>query len=324
MEKKRVHSNKPQISVGDVFKTNCYGDVEVIEYLNANKIKVKFIVDGYQRYTTSGNLQKGKVKNPTIPTIEHAGRASKNVCIGGIYKNTNGLQFKVVEYTDAKNVKVEFESGYITNCSLQRVRDGGISDNFSPSRFQGYLGTLVGVEVKNVAKTKEHIHWSSMLARCFCEEYQDKYPTYKGTTICEEWLNFTVFAKWCREQPEFLLGHRVFLDKDILNKGNKHYSPNTCTFVPHAVNTLFTKADASRGKYPIGVSYCTTRNTITACVRIDKRTKYLGRFANATDAFYAYKKAKEVYIKELAEKFKTVISNECYLAMYRYEVEITD
>jgi len=321
---KRIHTTKPQIKVGDVFKTNCYGDVEVIEYLGANKIKVRFEVDGYERYSTSGNLQKGKVKNPNIPTITHAKRLTKTVSIGEIYKNTNGLPFKIVEYTDASNVKVEFESGYMTTCTLQRVREGNISDNLSPSRFKGYLGTLQGIEVKNVAKTKEYAHWSSMLARCFCEEYRNKYPTYEGTMVCDEWLNFTVFAKWCREQPEFLLGHKVFLDKDILNKGNKLYSTETCTFVPHDVNTLFTKADASRGKYPIGVSYCTTRNVITACVRIDKRTKYLGRFESATDAFYAYKKAKESYIKEIADKFKSVISKECYLAMYKYEVDITD
>jgi hypothetical protein len=321
---KRIHTTKPQIKIGDVFKTNCYGDVEVIEYLGANKIKVRFEVDGYERYSTSGNLQKGKVKNPNIPTITHAKRLTKTVSMGEIYKNTNGLPFKIVEYTDASNVKVEFESGYVTTCTLQRVREGSISDNLSPSRFQGYLGTLQGIEVKNVAKTKEYAHWTSMLARCFCKEYRSKYPTYEGTIVCDEWLNFTVFAKWCREQPEFLLGHKVFLDKDILNKGNKLYSPETCTFVPHDVNTLFTKADASRGEYPIGVSYCTTRNVITACVRIDKRTKYLGRFENATDAFYVYKKAKESYIKEIADKFKSVISKECYLAMYKYEVDITD
>ncbi len=320
----RTHTTKPQIKVGDVFRTNCYGDVEVIEYINANKIKVKFKVDGYERYSTSGNLQKGKVKNPTIPTITHAKRLTKTVSIGEVFKNTDGFSYRITEYFDANKVKVEFESGYTTICSLQRVRNGGISDNFSPSRYRGFLGSLEGMGAKNVATTKEYAHWSSMLARCFCDEYKKKYPTYEGTTICEEWLNFTIFAKWCREQPEFLMGHRVFLDKDILCKGNKHYSPDMCTFVPHDINTTFTKADARRGEYPIGVSYCTTRNVITACVRIDKRTKYLGRFDNAIDAFCAYKKAKESYIKELAEKFKPVISNECYLAMYRYQVEITD
>lgn len=321
---KKVHTNKPRIKVGDIFKTNCYGDVEVIEYTNANKIKVRFKVGGYERYSTSGNLQKGKVKNPTIPTITHAGRATRTIDVNEIFKNTDGYSFKIIEYVDSANVKVQFESGYVTTCSLQRVRNGNISDNFSPSRFKGFLGSLEGMDVKNVATTKEYAHWSSMLTRCFCEDYKKKYPTYDGVTICDEWLNFTSFAKWCNAQPEFLMGHKVFLDKDILCKGNKHYSPDYCTFVPHDVNTLFVKADASRGKYPIGVSYCTTRGAITACVRIDKRTKYLGRFENATTAFFAYKAAKEAYIKELAEKFKSIISNNCYLAMHKYKVEITD
>ena len=43
------------------------------------------------------------------------------------------------------------------------------------------------------------------------------------------------------------------LDKDILIKGNKEYNPNTCCFVDIRLNSLFTKDNAMRGKYPIGV-----------------------------------------------------------------------
>ena len=43
------------------------------------------------------------------------------------------------------------------------------------------------------------------------------------------------------------------LDKDILVKGNKIYSPDTCCFVPKEVNTVFTKRQSKRGDYPIGV-----------------------------------------------------------------------
>jgi hypothetical protein len=49
------------------------------------------------------------------------------------------------------------------------------------------------------------------------------------------------------------------LDKDILYKGNKIYSPDTCVFVPQEINALFVKNDANRGDLPIGVFYTLTK-----------------------------------------------------------------
>ena len=40
--------------------------------------------------------------------------------------------------------------------------------------------------------------------------------------------------------------------------------------------------------------------------------------------FNAYKESKEAYIKIIADKYKGVISDEIYNAMYKYQVEITD
>ena len=52
--------------------------------------------------------------------------------------------------------------------------------------------------------------------------------------------------------------------------------------------------------------------------------KYLGLFPNQQEAFYAYKKAKEKYIKEVADLYKNIIPQKVYDAMYSYQVEITD
>lgn len=43
------------------------------------------------------------------------------------------------------------------------------------------------------------------------------------------------------------------LDKDILFKHNKIYSPEKCCFVPSCISCLFTKSDKARGNYLIGV-----------------------------------------------------------------------
>ena len=118
------------------------------------------------------------------------------------------------------------------------------------------------------------------------------------------------------------------LDKDVLVKGNKTYSPNTCVFVPQNINVLFTKCNKARGKYPIGVSFYKDRNKYQAHCKIfsngKSKQKNLGYYNNIDDAFYAYKQFKEDYIKQVADEYKDNIPNKLYEAMYNYKVEITD
>jgi hypothetical protein len=47
-------------------------------------------------------------------------------------------------------------------------------------------------------------------------------------------------------------------------------------------------------------------------------------FKNQIDAFNAYKKVKEEYIKEVAESYKHIIPEKAYYGLINYKVEITD
>ena len=97
-----------------------------------------------------------------------------------------------------------------------------------------------------------------MINRCFYEKIKEEHPTYKNVTCSEEWLLFENFYEWLHLQENFDKWYnedKWCLDKDILVKGNKIYSPKTCCLVPQNVNTLFTKKNANRGKLPIGVFY---------------------------------------------------------------------
>ena len=114
------------------------------------------------------------------------------------------------------------------------------------------------------------------------------------------------------------------LDKDILIKGNKIYSPNTCIFVPQSINTLFIKSDKSRGNLPIGVYYKKQNKKYIAQCKINNEKKYLGSFDTSEEAFQAYKQFKEHYIKQIADEYIELIPQELYDAMYNYEVEYED
>ena len=142
--------------------------------------------------------------------------------------------------------------------------------------------------------------------------------------MSDKFKSYEYFYEWCHNQIGF--GECGFqLDKDLLVKGNKVYSENTCVFIPKEINILLTKRDASRGKYLIGVSWNKTGNAFKARVSKNKgRSEYLGSFKTELEAFNAYKEAKESFIKEQAEKWKGKIDERAYNALMSYEVDITD
>ena len=92
------------------------------------------------------------------------------------------------------------------------------------------------------------------------------------------------------------------LDKDILIIGNKHYSPETCVFVNHVVNTVITDRTATKGDYPVGVSLDKVNNKLKVQCRCYGKIKYLGRFAleNEREASRCYKDAKHKEIIRIA------------------------
>jgi hypothetical protein len=114
------------------------------------------------------------------------------------------------------------------------------------------------------------------------------------------------------------------LDKDILFKGNKIYSPETCVFVPSDINILFTKTNAKRGDFPIGVTYNKKVGKYQSRCNVNSKLIHIDFFNTPEEAFFAYKIFKEKLIKHIANKYKDKIPNNLYEAMLRYEVEITD
>jgi hypothetical protein len=120
----------------------------------------------------------------------------------------------------------------------------------------------------------------------------------------------------------------MHLDKDILVKHNKIYSPETCIFVPQTINLLFTKQDKKRGDSPIGTSPRNGKYEVN-CSLINPQTgkskqEYLGLYDTQEKAFEVYKYYKEKNIKEVADYYKEHISQKLHNAMYKYEVEIND
>ncbi len=250
--------------------------------------------------------------------------------------NNQGCLMKVIDYKISKDVTIEFQDKYKTQIKTywRAFENGEIKNPYHP--------TVCGVGItgnkypacENSKDSKEYKAWCEMIRRCYDETLKNKYPTYQNTTCCEEWLLYENFYEWLHKQENFdrwYNGNRWAIDKDILIKGNKIYSPDACCLVPQNVNALFTKSNAQRGILPIGVSK-NNQNSMYRAITIygkdnnkSKATSY--NYPTPGDAFYlGYKPAKEAYIKRIAkeEYDKGNITEKCYNAMMNYEVEITD
>lgn len=84
------------------------------------------------------------------------------------------------------------------------------------------------------------------------------------------------------------------MDKDILFPGNKVYSPETCVFVTQEVNKFLTDSGATRGQWPVGVTYHRRDKIFEAKCQsgVEGLRTYLGRFSTPEEAHEAWRKEK--------------------------------
>lgn len=170
--------------------------------------------------------------------------------------------------------------------------------------------------------SESYLRWHDMIHRCYNVKFHMSHPEYADCTVCEEWLNYSNFKVWFDQNK--IAGMKLDLDKDILFKGNKEYSPATVAFVPHEINTLFLTGKRSRGDLPIGVYYDNERNKYRAEMSFMGKTIKLGRFDTPESAFARYKEYKEDFIKDMAEQYKDILPDKVYQAMQKWKVEILD
>ena len=250
-------------------------------------------------------------------------------CVGKVCKSKSSGDFKILKYNDSANVEIQFlNTGFEATVELVQVKRGNVKDPHVPSVYGvGVIGTKYPSKV-NGRNTKEYDLWYSMLRRCYSDKYQKKQPTYKGCGVSDNFKSYEYFYDWCHKQIGFDNdgnGNPFQLDKDLLITGNKVYSETTCVFLPQEINQVLTKSTASRGEYLIGVYWSKTHKAFAAQVSKSKGKKeHLGFFKTELEAYNAYKKAKEAFVKEQANKWKGKIDERAYEALINYTVEITD
>ncbi len=171
---------------------------------------------------------------------------------------------------------------------------------------------------EQLQKNEIMTYWHNAHNRCYGK---NKKNCYKDCTMCEEWLNDKdSFISWVNENYYTVEGETMCLDKDILVKGNKVYSPDTCIFVPSRINDMLggiSKKNKKNSDLPIGV------------LQVGNRYKanikgYRNSHETIEEAFKDYKKHRESYIISVADEYIDKIPYKLYEALCNYTIDITD
>lgn len=159
--------------------------------------------------------------------------------------------------------------------------------------------------------------WNGMMRRGYCEKLKRRNKTYRDVRVCGEWLTFSVFRSWMEKQD----WEGKELDKDLLSRDGKIYSPETCRFIKSSLNKLLNSQLSSRGKYKQGVCYHKKSGKLSSAVRFNSKVQHLGLFVSESDAFSAYALRKSEIIIGEAEKIN---DPKIKAALYEKAKELVD
>lgn len=154
--------------------------------------------------------------------------------------------------------------------------------------------------------------WADIVKRCYSKKKQIKNPSYVGTSMCDEWMDFKVFSDFYKNNLPNINNIDFNLDKDLLQQNikNKIYSPETCVFLPKSVNTFLANKYSNNTSGYTGVRWRKDKNKWQASIGTKEiKTKHLGYFKNIEEASMAYQSARAIE----AEKVKSYLRSLNYL-----------
>ena len=164
-----------------------------------------------------------------------------------------------------------------------------------------------------LTQTQAYMIWYNMRNRCTDLK---EHPAYEGCAMCEEWqLDRQACYNWVFKNYYKVGNEQMDIDKDILVKGNRVYSPSTCCFVPHSINMEFT----APFMFP---PYQQDESTGMWYIRTPRNESFKG--ATIDDAIASYIPHREAELKAIADKYKGKIPQKVYDAIVNWKLTIDD
>lgn len=228
------------------------------------------------------------------------------------YKNlypVTELQYQEIKDRWEKNDSVsEDEIMEIVNQKEYKQKNWKQSQYVRTYNKKGYIG-MDDIDYHSDAWSR----WINMMQRCYSKKIHTYKPYYKKCKVCEEWHNFSNFKMWY--DKHYIQGKKVDLDKDLLIQGNNEYSPETCTFISHFLNTIFEER---------GMKNLITQNRdkkFIATMSILNKKKEIGIFDTKEEALEGFADYKKKYIVNIAESCKGKVQDCAYQAMLNWKVD---
>ena len=233
-------------------------------------------------------------------------------------------KMEIAAYRSSTDMDVLIDGKYLlTGQSYGKFIRRNIKNPYHRSVYGiGHIGDGKYIASEKGIHAPHYNTWRHMI-RCCSEAYQEKHPRYRGYTVSDEWRNYQVYAAWYDQNRYEIKGETITLNNNILFKGNKLFSKDTCILVPKKINSLLGNRGRPNGGLPKGV-------------RLQANGKFLAYFnkkgisvsSTKEKAFRAYKTAKEDQIKETIDLYQGRIPEPHYTrlrnALFAYEVCIDD
>lgn len=222
--------------------------------------------------------------------------------IGSKWEGKYG-NLEVLSYESKHKVLVRFiETGHVKFTQSANVMNGKVKDPYYKNIFGVGCVGMSNTSNPDGSIKKSYHSWRGILRRCYDEKSFIKNPTYRGVTVCEDWLCFENYEKWYDKYAR----EGFHVDKDFTVIGCKIYSPLTCEFIPAKINSIIGKKDITNKKLPTGVSYHTRDKIYNSKCWDGDKLVHLGDY-------YCPEQAREVYLD-----YKTNLVRE--VAEYYYQV----
>lgn len=246
---------------------------------------------------------------------------TKKLQAGDKVFNNQGCEAVVHEYRDHKNVVLVFKDKYNTKVTTyaHSVRSGSFYNPMNPTVFEvGYIGMGRHKSSYNGVKNKTYTRWMDMMQRCYSKSVHEKFPTYKECSVDPLWHNFQNFAEWYENHEYFNHGYQ--LDKDLIQFGNKIYSPDLCSLIPRELNMLINDGGSLRNGLPLGIKRCLRTGFYMAGFSKKGKWVNIGSYRTLEQAIKNHHIEKEAYIRELTSKFRGLVDERVYEALISWRV----
>jgi hypothetical protein len=207
---------------------------------------------------------------------------------------------KIIRYNTSSDITVEFQDEHKYQLNTTYGNFTKSINNPYDIRVcgKGYIGEgKYSYQNDNKVNTVYDI-WKNMLRRCYSDRLRWKYPAYEDSEMIDEWLNLQNFCEWYFDSYyDVGDGSRMHIDKDILFKNNKLYSPETCLIVPQRMNMIF-MTKSRKDDLPNGISH-NTSGTYASYYN----GKRFGTYKTLDEAVEEHNKQKRIHIRQVVEEY---------------------